>query len=49
MPIKYFPSKKSYKILYDGTAIKCLICGLISYHLDDVKNKYCDHCKLFHF
>ncbi|MBA7533406.1 hypothetical protein ES705_25645 [subsurface metagenome] len=38
----------TYEILYNGIAIKCLICGLISYNLNDVKSKYCGHCHIFH-
>jgi len=41
-------STKTYIILHSGTSIKCLICGLISYYLEDVKNKYCGHCHQFH-
>lgn len=38
----------SYLILYDGLAILCLVCGLISYNPNDVKEKYCGHCHIFH-
>jgi hypothetical protein len=32
----------------DGSAIKCLVCGLTSHHPEDVRNRYCSHCHAFH-
>jgi ribosomal protein S27E len=29
-------------------SIKCHICGKTSYNPNDVKNKYCGYCKVFH-
>lgn len=29
-------------------AIKCRICGRISYNLNDVRNRYCGHCRKWH-
>ena len=40
---------KTYIILFDGQAIKCLICGLISYNPNDVKYKYCGYCYFYHY
>ena len=33
---------------YGYPYIKCLICGFLSYHPDDIKNKYCGFCNEFH-
>jgi len=39
-----------YKIVKNGykLGIKCLQCGLTSWHSEDVKNKYCGKCHKFH-
>jgi len=29
-------------------AIRCLVCGLVSHHPDDVDNLYCGRCHKFH-
>lgn len=39
---------KTYAIVADGKAIKCLTCGRTSWHPEDVKNKYCGNCREFH-
>lgn len=39
---------KTYEIMNNGAAIKCSMCGLTSYHPDDVKHRYCGNCHLFH-
>lgn len=39
---------KTYEIVENGLAIKCLICGLTSYNSNDVKHIFCGHCKRFH-
>jgi ribosomal protein L37E len=41
---------KTYEILATdlGPAIKCLLCGLRSYHPVDVEQKYCANCHIFH-
>lgn len=39
---------KTYEILRDGKAIKCLICGKISYNPNDVFWRYCAYCHTFH-
>lgn len=48
-------NKKAYQIcLIEGAdgeelrGIHCKTCGMISFHPDDIKNKYCGHCKRFH-
>lgn len=40
--------KKTYQIAKNGESIKCLVCGLVSYNLHDVKNRYCAFCQEFH-
>lgn len=37
-----------YQILEDGRAIKCLTCGLTSHHPQDVAERYCGNCHVFH-
>jgi hypothetical protein len=39
---------QSYELLDDGRAIRCLACGLTSYHPRDVAEKYCGFCHRFH-
>lgn len=48
MNSKYFVEPNTFKILFGGIAIQCLICGLISYNQNDIKQKYCSHCHIFH-
>jgi ribosomal protein L37E len=38
----------TYMIERDGSAITCLRCGRTSHNPNDVKEKYCSYCKLFH-
>lgn len=38
----------SYVIADDGKSITCVRCGSTSYNLNDVKERYCGHCKRFH-
>lgn len=38
----------TYEIVEDGKAIKCCVCGLTSYHPEDVGNRYCGKCHVFH-
>ena len=28
--------------------IKCLICGMVSYHPKDIEYRYCGNCRRFH-
>lgn len=37
-----------YRLLDEGQAIDCLRCGMISYHPEDVRHRYCGHCHRFH-
>lgn len=39
---------KGYSIACDGKSIKCLECGMTSYNLIDVEEKYCSNCNIFH-
>ena len=32
----------------DGSRIKCLKCGMVSYHPGDVEHRYCGYCHEFH-
>lgn len=43
---KLFPA--TYDILDNGKAIICLFCGITSFNLNDVYNKYCQNCHIFH-
>jgi len=29
-------------------AIKCLVCGMVSYNKNDIEQKYCGNCHQFH-
>lgn len=29
-------------------AIRCNVCGMVSYHPGDVASRYCGNCRLFH-
>jgi hypothetical protein len=41
----------SYELIihekYNG--IKCKTCSFISYNANDIKHKWCEHCKKFHY
>jgi len=37
-----------YEIVEGGAAIKCLTCNLTSYHPEDVTQRYCGKCHVFH-
>jgi len=37
-----------FVILNEGQAIKCLTCGHTSWHPDDVRQRFCGYCKVFH-
>ena len=41
-------TEQTYELLYNGTAIKCLLCQRISYHFEDVARRYCAFCCRFH-
>ena len=38
----------SYSLSFDGKVIFCRFCGLASHHPDDVQNRYCGKCNLWH-
>lgn len=38
----------TYQIVHDGTAIRCLMCGRISYNKTDIRERYCGNCYQFH-
>ena len=38
----------TYEIGNDGNSIKCLDCGMRSYHPIDVSERYCGNCHEFH-
>lgn len=42
------PPARTYKLTHAGTAIECKLCGMTSFHTDDVKQKFCGKCKIFH-
>jgi len=37
----------TYTVAPDGKSITCHTCGLTSYNLNDVAQRYCGACKLF--
>ena len=43
-----FKTIQTFRLMNDDTAIKCLICGLVSHHPEDVKQRYCASCHQFH-
>jgi hypothetical protein len=38
----------SYMLSSDGHSITCHQCGLTSHNQNDVVNRYCGHCHVFH-
>lgn len=48
LKIKGAQKNKSYELTHAGTAIRCNICGMTSFHLDDIEHKYCGKCRMFH-
>lgn len=38
----------SYRLLENGSAIWCVKCGFISFNPNDVAQRYCALCKVFH-
>jgi hypothetical protein len=38
----------TYEIVEEGQAIKCLVCGLTSWHPQDVEYRFCGKCDRFH-
>lgn len=43
---------KTYKLIFDLQnciiGIKCLRCNMISYNINDAREKYCGYCHEFH-
>jgi hypothetical protein len=39
----------SYLLIHGDAAIMCFTCGRVSYHPQDVANRYCGCCHKFHF
>ena len=37
-----------YTIAPDGSSITCTACGLTSYNANDIAQKFCCHCGVFH-
>jgi len=37
-----------FVVLNEGQAIKCLTCEHTSWHPEDVKQRFCGYCKVFH-
>lgn len=41
-------SEPTYAISADGSAILCRRCHTTSYNPNDIRERYCARCKLFH-
>jgi|SoimicMinimDraft_4_1059732.scaffolds.fasta_scaffold255780_2 hypothetical protein len=39
---------RSYVISADGRSITCRRCGMTSHHGEDVRQRYCPRCHIFH-
>ena len=37
----------NYELTQDGTAIRCLLCGMTSLNPSDVSHRYCARCHVF--
>ena len=44
----FYDKEKSFEISGDGKSIKCLACTRTSHNVNDVTNRYCGHCHVFH-
>lgn len=42
------PKKPTYILNNGGESITCMMCGLTSYNVNDVKFLYCGNCHKFH-
>jgi len=40
--------QRTYEIVGDNHGIRCLICGLTSYHPKDIEHLFCGKCNIFH-
>ena len=43
-----FVKKTGFEIIEEGKAIKCLECERVSWHPEDVRQRYCGNCHKFH-
>lgn len=39
---------QTYEVRPDGRSILCMCCGRASFHLEDISNKYCVFCGVYH-
>lgn len=46
--IEVVGSIRTHEIVEGGRAIKCLKCGMTSWHPKDVEHLYCGNCHRFH-
>ncbi len=42
------PERSGYLRIEDGAAIVCLRCLSVSYNANDIQQRYCGRCKVFH-
>lgn len=42
------PQAPTFQIGDEGRSITCLICGMKSWHPEDVRQLYCGNCHRFH-
>lgn len=42
-----FAVDRKYEIVDDGKGIKFTPCGVVSYHPEDVKHRFCAYCDRF--
>lgn len=45
---RFFNHTTTYDLSPDGQSITCLVCGKVSFHLEDVAQLYCGNCHEFH-
>ena len=38
----------SYTLDFKGSVLFCRLCGRVSHNAEDVKNRYCGNCNVFH-
>lgn len=48
--IPVLPARRHFEFTIggNGTNITCNTCGWTSHHIEDVRHRYCGHCKKFH-
>lgn len=42
------PRENSFVIDLNAPSITCKVCGLTSFNVNDVNNRYCGHCHRYH-